>query len=206
MTKQFEILIDGETFEAPENKMSANDILVLGGLSAAEYYLVELKGKKQDSFQDKGDTIINLHQGSEFVSVFIGATPVALNQLTGAALFAEQLKNCGYNTEELGDDHVKFPYTVEVGKCAGMEMEMGFVVPEDFPLTPPHGPHLSIKIHPEGGGGREHPTGGIHSSSGRHKHFGDDWQHWSRPHPNWTDGNRDAARYMAFIRSLWDTQ
>ncbi len=206
MSKELTILIDGESFEAPERKMTANELLALAELSSDEYYLVEIKGKKQNSFQDQGDTVINLHQKAKFISVFTGPTTVADGPITGAALFAAQLRKLGFDVTELPDGHVKFPYVVEVGKLKGTELNMGFVVPDDFSLTPPHGLHIDREIHPIGGEGA-HPTGGIHASHPKHsKHFGSGWQHWSRPHPSWADSKRNAACYMAFIRQLWATQ
>lgn len=212
LPKHFTIFIDGESFEAPEKTMTANAILSLGGLAIDEHYLVEIKGKHQESFEGKGNEEIHLHEGAKFISIFTGPTPVADNQpadtgakLTGAALFAAQLRAEGYDVTELPDNHVQFPYIVDVGKHVGLELQMGFVVPEDFPMTPPHGPHISKRLHPNKSGGN-HPGGGIHDSSGHSKHFGPDWQHWSRPHPKWAEGPRNAARYMAFIRTLWASQ
>lgn len=211
MQKQFTFYIDGEAFEAPEKTMTANEILSLGGLSTDEHYVVEIKGKHQESFEGKSDEEIHLHEGSKFISVFTGATPVAdsrqaaVSKLTGARLFAAQLRGAGYDVTELPDNHVKFPYTVNVGKHAALTLEMGFVVPEDFPMTPPHGPHINKLLHSNKSGGN-HPGGGIHPSSGHSKHFGPDWQHWSRPHPKWADGPRTAVRYMAFIHGLWANQ
>ena len=210
--KQFEIYVDGESYEAPEKTMTANAVLMLAGLETSEHYLVEIKGKHQDSYEGQGDKEIHLHEGSKFISVFIGPTPVAFDgedepkvALTGAALFAAQLRGAGYEVTELPDHHVKFPYTVRVGKHAGLDLEMGFVVPEDFPLSPPHGPHISKMLHPLKSGGT-HPTGGIHDSSGHSKHFGKDWQHWSRPFEKWAAEKRNAIRYMAFIHNLWAAQ
>ena len=125
--------------------------------------------------------------------------------LIGAKLFAAQLRAAGYDVVELPYHHVKFSYTVHVGKHAGLTLEIRFVVPGDFPTTPPSGPHINKLLHPNQGGGN-HPTGGIHSSPQHSRHFGSNWQYWSRPHPKWAAGKRDAARYMLFIRSLWANQ
>lgn len=207
--KQFEISIDGESYEAPEKDMTANELLALAGLATNEHYLVEIKGKHQEPYDGQGDKTIHLHEGSKFISVFTGATTVAFGEesttLTGAALFASQLRDAGYELTELPDHHVQFPYTVLTGKHAGLTIEMGFVVPEDFPLTPPHGPHINKMLHPLKSGGC-HPSGGIHNSAGHSKHFGHGWQHWSRPIEKWTAERRTAVRYMAFIHHLWATQ
>jgi hypothetical protein len=78
--KQFEISVDGETYEAPEKTMTANEILMLAGLATDKHYLVELKGKHQNSYEGKGNIEIHLHEGSKFISVFTGATPVAFGE------------------------------------------------------------------------------------------------------------------------------
>tara|TARA_R110000787_G_scaffold209044_1_gene319103 strand:+ start:5455 stop:6084 length:630 start_codon:yes stop_codon:yes gene_type:complete len=206
--KQFEIFIDGELYEAPEKTMTPNEILALAGLAVEEHYLVELKGKHQDSFEGKGDQDVHLHEKSKFISVFTGPTTVSFNgedadevKLVGAALFAVQLRAAGFDVVELPDNHIKFPYTVSVGNHSGLEVEMGFIIPADFPLTPPTGPHIGKKLHVIKSGGT-HPTGGIHDSP----KFGDGWQYWSRPHPKWKGENCNAVRYMSFINNLWATQ
>lgn len=212
MPKLFKIHIDGESYEAPQKIMTANEILSLGGLSTDQHYLIEIKGNHQVPYKDQGEKEIHLHEGSKFISVFTGPTPVADNlhentetALTGAKLFAAQLNAAGYDVTELPDQHLKFPYSVKVGKFAGLELEIGFVVPADFPLTPPHGPHISKLLHPNQSGGT-HPNGGIHTSPKHSKHFGAGWQHWSRPHPDWSSGPRNAVRYMRFIDRLWASQ
>ena len=126
--------------------------------------------------------------------------------LVGAALFAEQLRQDGIDVVELPDDHIKIPsYRVEVGKYEGLEVDIGIVVPADFPLSPPSGPHVHKLIHenrPDG----PHPAGHIHPSSKHSKHFGSGWQYWSRPHPNWTSGAKNSVRYIEHVRALWETQ
>ena len=126
--------------------------------------------------------------------------------LVGAALFADQLRQAGVDVVELPDYHIRIPaYRVEAGKYEGLEVDIGIVVPADFPLSPPSGPHICKLIHENRGDG-EHPAGHIHSSADHSKHFGTGWQYWSRPHPNWSSGARNALRYMEHVRALWETQ
>ena len=75
--KSVSILIDGEPYEAPDNEETANAILSLAGLSTTENYLVEIKGKHQESYQGQGEKLVHLHKGSTFISVFFGPTPVS---------------------------------------------------------------------------------------------------------------------------------
>jgi hypothetical protein len=200
----FEITVDGEEFSASSNTMTPDEILVLAGLSPADHYLVQIHGKKQDSFQGKGSVPIHLNEGAKFVSVFTGPTTVSHGAAAGAPLFATQLREVGYSVRELSNGHVLCEYTVEVGCHAGTDVKLGFQVPGDFPFTPPSGPHVSPHIHPIHPGGT-HPTGGVLPSNDRSE-FGQEFQYWSRPHPNWPTTKRRAADYMAFIRHLWATQ
>ena len=200
----FTISVDDEPYPVTEKTMTANEILGLVPYDTAQYYLVELKGNHQESYQDKGLQPIRLHEGSKFLSIFTGPTPVAHAIPVGSTLFASQLRAAGHEVEELPEGHVQFSYTVDVGKHAGLQVQMGFQVPDSFPLEPPHGPHISKRLHPNQSGG-VHPTGGIHCS-GRLSKFPFGWEHWSRPHPNWADGPRNAVRYMAFVQQLWATQ
>jgi hypothetical protein len=97
-------------------------------------------------------------------------------------------------------DHVMFDYPVETGQFAGRKVRLGLVVPPDFPATPPSGPHVSPCVRPICQPGI-HPAGAIHPSD-----FGNDWQYWSRPFPNWATSKRTVAAYMSHIWQLWDSQ
>lgn len=75
--KPVEITIDGDPYTAPDHKMAAKDIVALA-VSAADHYLVELKGKREQvPYKDNPDAIVNLHKGSEFITVPIGGTEVS---------------------------------------------------------------------------------------------------------------------------------
>ena len=126
--------------------------------------------------------------------------------VAGGALFAKQLRDAEFDVVELGDDHIMIPeYRVPVGKFEGLQVDLGIVVPLDFSLSPPSGPHVHKLIHENRSDG-PHPDGHIHPSSKHSKHFGDGWQYWSRPHPNWTSSGRNAVRYMEHVSALWESQ
>jgi hypothetical protein len=116
--------------------------------------------------------------------------------------FVQQLKDLGYKVEDKGDGKVAFPYTVPVGKFEGKEITLGFVVPGDFPATPPSGPHVSPRLLPLNNSSQQHPAGGVHESAP----FGPGWEYWSRPFPGWAGTDRTARAYMAHIRNLFFTQ
>ena len=126
--------------------------------------------------------------------------------LVGTALFAKQLRDAGANVLELGENHVMIPaYRVPEGKFEGLEVDLGIVVPADFPLTPPSGPHVHKLIHPNRKDA-PHPHGHVHASVKHSEHFKDGWQYWSRPYPNWSSGAKNAVRYMEYVRELWESQ
>jgi hypothetical protein len=116
--------------------------------------------------------------------------------------FVDQLREHGFQPEELGENRLAFRYVIPVGKFEGREVRLGFAVGEDFPLQPPSGPHWSphlLPLHPSND--LPHPAGGIHASP-----FGGDWQYWSRPFPGWASTDRTVTAYMAHIRHLLETQ
>ena len=47
--------------------------------------------------------------------------------------FVDQLTVLGFKPSEPGGNRVAFPYEVEVGKFSGRQIQLGFVVPDDFP-------------------------------------------------------------------------
>lgn len=115
--------------------------------------------------------------------------------------FIAQIKAMGYEVEDKGENRLAFPYTIPIGRFAGQQIKLGFVVGDDFPMTPPSGPHISPRLLPLNPAQVPHPVGGIHASN-----FGEDWEYWSRPFPNWAGTNRTASAYMRHIRHLFDTQ
>lgn len=203
----FEIRIDGEEFKVTTKTMTAAEILQLANLALADHYLTEIHGGATKSYQGKPEQVIHLHPGSRFSSVFTGPTTVSDSgsALQGAALFAQQLRLLGYEVTELEDGHITFPYTVEEGKYAGRAVTHGLVIPPDFPLTPPTGPHVTPPLHPIMAGG-VHPLGGIHASANHSRHFKEGWQYWSRRYPSWAQSRKNAAAYLSFLRGLWRTQ
>jgi len=77
-SKMFEITIDGKPYEVSEKELTAAQILGLASKSASEYYLVELRGKKERiSYKGKPDEEVKLHPGSKFITVSTGETPVS---------------------------------------------------------------------------------------------------------------------------------
>lgn len=204
-TPSISIKIDGEDYLIEDRLQTPNELLILAGLDPTQHYLVEIKNKKQDSFQGRGDEKVPVQKNDTFVSVFTGATTVSeLPAQMGAAYFRTGLESLGYDVTDHGGCNLSFAYTVEVGPMQGRNVTMGFVVPPDFPLNPPSGPLVKPNIHAFQAGG-SHPTGGVHPGS-QFSGLGDEFQYWSRPFQNWQASRKTVAEYMAFIRHLWATQ
>ena len=130
---------------------------------------------------------------------------------TGVEVFLEGLRSLGYEPITLPDNpnHVVIGYTVESGKFAGTKLRLGFVVPADFPMTTPTGPHVSPRIHPtHPANDLGHPLGGVHDSQSAIfiKDAGGEWQYWSRPPAAWATSKKTVAAYMSHVWRLWDSQ
>ena len=115
--------------------------------------------------------------------------------------FTNELQALGYQVQDHGDGKISFPYTVPCGKFADQEIRLGFVVPEDFNLSSPSGPHITPKLLPRKTDGDKHPHDGVHDSP-----FGDEWQYWSRPMHHWAKTGRTVKEVLAHMRRLFDTQ
>ena len=202
--------VDGESFETTKRELTPNEIIKdFAHKDPATHYLVQIEGHHRESFQGKGDVPIKMHDGMKFQVISTGPTPVSDVDSTGPAAFALGLVDLGYHPEALPGkpDHLVIDYEVDSGKFAGTKVKHGFVVPGDFPLTPPSGPHVSPHIHPINTGG-QHPTGAVHQSQAApfQDALGGEWQYWSRPFTNWAGSKKTVAAYMSHIWRLWDSQ
>lgn len=114
--------------------------------------------------------------------------------------FVAQLKELGHQPQEIDGDKVIVPYAVPCGRLAGQQIKLGFVVPGDFSLTPPSGPHVSPRLLPLNPSSGTHPNCGVHESA-----FGGEWEYWSRPLSHWAQTKRKVKDVMAHVRHLFDT-
>jgi hypothetical protein len=119
--------------------------------------------------------------------------------------FAKQLREMGYDVTEHSDGCVSFPYTIEVGKFEGQQITLGFIVPIDFSLNPPTGPHVKPRLLPINTVAGLHPACGVHESQNKQV-FDAEWQYWSRPMHHWANTARTAADVMRHVRRLFETQ
>jgi hypothetical protein len=73
----FNYTVDGEPQETSAHSLTPTQILTNAGIDATNHYLVEVKGKHQESFRDKAETPIHIDQHMQFVSVFVGSMTVS---------------------------------------------------------------------------------------------------------------------------------
>jgi len=203
--------VDGEEFEIPRKDDDQTPDYIIRKYAErdpATNYLIKLTGREPVSYQGKGNIPIKIHEGDQFQTVSTGPTPVSDSRSqTGVEVFLRGLLELGFNPVqcEQSVDHTYFDYEVPIGRRVGLKLKIGFVVPQDFPLTPPSGPHISAKLYPNASGGA-HPSGGVHDSPRFEELVGGQWQYWSRPFVEWGKGKKTVAVYMGHIYRLWETQ
>lgn len=69
--------VNDEPQETTEHELTPRQIMTKAGIKPDENYLVEIKGRTRDSFQDRPDELIHMHEHQKFVTVFTGAVPVS---------------------------------------------------------------------------------------------------------------------------------
>jgi hypothetical protein len=75
--KTVRIEIDGEDFEVEGREHTARELLELAELDPTTTYLIELRGNNQESYRNRLDEPIKLHNNMRFVSADLGSAPVA---------------------------------------------------------------------------------------------------------------------------------
>jgi hypothetical protein len=103
--------------------------------------------------------------------------------------FFRQLGSLGFEFSQRGQ-YAIFKYCIPLGTMIGETITLALIATNDFPLTPPPGPHVSPRLG--------HPNGAVHASD-----LGPDWEYWSRPFPGWPATDRTVKAYMAHVRHLF---
>jgi hypothetical protein len=75
--RQIEFTVDGEPVTTTEDHVTPNKILRLAGINPATSYLVKVDGRRQESYQGRGDEAIRVHEHEVFVSVSTRPTPTS---------------------------------------------------------------------------------------------------------------------------------
>lgn len=209
---EIHFVLDGEEEETERREITPNEIISeYGRKDPANYYLVQIEHQQQKvSYQDRGGELIKLHNGMQFQIISLAPTPVSDGPIhTGVDVFVEGLKALGYSPVALPGkpDHIIFDYEVQDGRFKGEKVRHGFIVPSDFPITPPSGPHVSPQVLPINTSGT-HPAGAIHHSQAQpfEEGVGGQWEYWSRPFMDWAQSKKSVAAYMSHIWRLWESQ
>jgi hypothetical protein len=69
--------VNDEPQQTHEQTLTPKQIMTLAGIKPDENYLVEIEGRHRESYQDKPDKPIHMHEHQKFVSVFTGSVPVS---------------------------------------------------------------------------------------------------------------------------------
>ena len=71
-------LVDGEAQETTKHILTPTDIMDKAKVDPKTHYLIRLIGeKKQESYQDRPEAKIHMHQGMRFITASLGPTPVS---------------------------------------------------------------------------------------------------------------------------------
>lgn len=73
----FDFTVDGEPLTTTEHILTPTRILELAGKDPQTRYLVQVIGRNQESYQDRPNEELHMHQGMTFISIASGPTPVA---------------------------------------------------------------------------------------------------------------------------------
>lgn len=194
--------LNDEPQHTTKDQMSPNDILSEAkpsSINPTENYLVQIKGHEKISYEGKGTVPIDMHDGMRFITVYTGPVKVSFDAEKGRIEFERQLRELGYTPESKpGESKTCFDYVPPSGRFNGQTIKLGFDVPQEFPRTPPGGPHVCPPLFPM------NPTAPNHPDRTAVSPFGSAWQYWSRPFPNWKE-KLGVAAYMAYVDHLFAT-
>lgn len=73
----FQYTVDDEPQTTEQHSLTARQILQNAGIDPASHYLVRVEGQHQESYKDKPDEPIHIHEHMKFISVFNGPTAVS---------------------------------------------------------------------------------------------------------------------------------
>ena len=69
--------VDDESQSTTAHELTPTQILNNAGIDPATHYLVQLEGNHRESYQNRADATIHMHQHMKFISISIGPTPVS---------------------------------------------------------------------------------------------------------------------------------
>jgi len=112
--------------------------------------------------------------------------------------FKEGLETLGHTVELKDTEKAVVPYRITEGRFAGTQIQIGFQVPADFPVTPPGGLHIHPRLIPINTGAMDN------TRAADSQPFGGEWQYLSRPYTQWPF-KRTVKRYMEYVADILNT-
>ena len=76
-SKEIEYFVDDEEQSTVEKVLTPLQILQKAEIDPENNYLVQLEGNHQESYEDKMEEPIHMHEKMKFISVYTGETPVS---------------------------------------------------------------------------------------------------------------------------------
>jgi hypothetical protein len=73
----FDYTVDDEPQSTTEHQLTARQILQKAGIDPLSHYLVQLLGNHKESYQNKPDEVIHMHEHMKFISISTGPAPVS---------------------------------------------------------------------------------------------------------------------------------
>lgn len=73
----FDYTVDDESQTTTEHQLTPIQILTNAGIDGSNHYLVQIVGNHQESYKDRPEFEIHMHEHMKFISVPIGPTPVS---------------------------------------------------------------------------------------------------------------------------------
>ena len=121
----------------------------------------------------------------------------------GKEAFREGLKALDYACTDLPDARLSFPYTINAGRFAGTQVEVGLEIPPDFNVTCPSGPHIRPRLVPI------NTAAQTNERAAESPAFGTDWLYLSRPFSSdggaWNRTPRDVRAYLKHVKRILET-
>jgi hypothetical protein len=77
MSKTIDFTVDDEPVSTTEHELTPAQIMGLAGVDPTNHYLVLIEGHHQESYKDKADIPIHVHEKEKFITLAMGPTPVS---------------------------------------------------------------------------------------------------------------------------------
>ena len=123
--------------------------------------------------------------------------------MNGKEKFIDELKQLNFNPESKDGNRVAFNYSIKDGRFKDQAIQIGLEIPQDYPVNPPPGPHITPALIPVNG------TSTDNAKAVTSPAFGNDWLYLSRPfrdnQAGWNRTHRDARSYLKHIKNILDT-